>query len=51
MLLDYCKTFGLYFVKDKGITKEITIMSKNTFFNGNVVDLSKRIDNLEGYAD
>lgn len=46
LLLDYCKTFGLYFVKDK-YNKEITIMSKNTFFNGNVVDLSKRIDNLK----
>lgn len=43
VLLDYCKLFGLYFTKDIH-SKTINIMTKNTFFNGNVIDISNRID-------
>ena len=43
VLLDYCKLFGLYFVKDIH-TKTINILTKNSFFTGNTVDISDRID-------
>lgn len=43
VLLDYCKIFGLYFIKDI-YSKTISIMTKNNFFTGNVVDLNNRID-------
>lgn len=43
VLLDYCKLFGLYFVKDL-YSKSVSIMTKNEFFTGNVVDISNRID-------
>ena len=42
-LLDYTKLFGLYFIKDVG-SKKITICSRNTFFTGETVDFSDRID-------
>lgn len=42
-LLDYAKIFGLYFIKDVG-SKSIFICNRNTFFTGNVVDWSDRID-------
>lgn len=43
MLLSYCKLFGLYFVKDK-MKKKVYIMSRNTFFKNNIVDLTEKID-------
>lgn len=43
VLLDYCKLFGLYFVKDIH-SKTINILTKNSFFTGNTVDISDRID-------
>jgi len=42
-LLDYTKLFGLYFIKDR-YEKSIFICTRNTFFNGQVNDWSKRID-------
>lgn len=43
VLLDYCKLFGLNFVKDIH-TKTINIVTKNSFFTGNTIDISDRID-------
>lgn len=43
VLLDYCKLFGLYFTKDIH-SKTINIMSKNTFYNGNVININNKID-------
>lgn len=43
VLLDYCKLFGLYFVKDIN-SKTIDILTKNSFFTGNVIDISDRLD-------
>ena len=42
-LLDYSKLFGLYFIKDR-CEKSIFICTRNTFFNGQINDWSKRID-------
>lgn len=42
-LLAYCKTFGLVFHYDKG-RKQVTIMTKSSFYNGGVIDISERID-------
>lgn len=43
VLLDYCKLFGLYFTKDIH-SKTINILTKNSFFTGNTIDISDRID-------
>lgn len=43
LLLSYTKMFGLYFIKDV-YTKKISILTRNTFFNGEVVDIDDRID-------
>ena len=43
ILLNYCKLFGLYFKKDIH-SKTINIITKNHFFNGEVIDLNNRID-------
>ena len=43
VLLDYCKLFGMYFVKDIH-SKTINILTKNSFFTGNTIDISDRID-------
>lgn len=43
VLLDYCKLFGLYFTKDIH-SKTINILTKNSFFTGNVIDMNDRID-------
>lgn len=43
VLLDYCKLFGLNFIKDIH-SKTISIISKNSFFTGNIIDLSDRVD-------
>lgn len=43
VLLNYCKLFGLYFKKDIH-SKTIYIITKNNFFNGEVIDLNNRID-------
>lgn len=45
-LLNYSKLFGLYFIKDR-YNKSIFICTRNTFFNGQVNDWSKRIDYLK----
>lgn len=42
-LIDYTKLFGLQYIKDKD-SKSIYICSRNTFFTGNLVDWSDRID-------
>ena len=42
-LLDYCKLFGLYFVKDV-VDRKISIYSRNRYYTGEVVDISKAID-------
>lgn len=42
-LLGYCKMFGLNFIYDK-MNRKVQIVTRNTLYNNNVVDLSKRID-------
>lgn len=42
-LLDYCKLFGLYFIKDIN-SKTIHILSRNNFFQNNIVNLEDKID-------
>lgn len=42
-LLDYCKLFGLYFVKDVN-SKTINILSRNNFFKNNIVNWEDKID-------
>ena len=49
VLLDYCKLFGLYFTKDIH-SKTINIMTKNSFFSGNIIDINKRIDHTKGMS-
>lgn len=46
VLLDYCKLFGLYFTKDIH-SKTINILTKNNFFNGNIIDISDKIDHSQ----
>lgn len=46
VLLDYCKLYGLYFTKDIH-SKTINIMTKNSFFNNNIIDISNRIDHSQ----
>lgn len=43
VLLDYCKLFGLNFIKDIH-SKTISIINKNNFFTGKTIDISDRID-------
>lgn len=43
VFLDYCKLFGLYFVKDIN-SKTVDILTKNSFYTGNVIDISDRLD-------
>lgn len=43
VLLDYCKLFGLLFTKDIH-SRTINIMTKNTFFKNNIIDINERID-------
>lgn len=42
-LLSFCKVFGLHFIYDKG-TKTVTIATRNTLYDGEVIDLSERIN-------
>lgn len=42
-LLQYCKMFGLNFLQDEA-RKTISILTDKTFYNGNTIDLSARID-------
>lgn len=43
LLLSYTKMFGLYFIKDP-YQKKISILTRNKFFNGNIVDIDDKID-------
>ena len=43
LLLSYTKMFGLYFIKDP-YQKKISILTRNKFFNGNIVDIDDNID-------
>lgn len=43
VLLDYCKIFGLHFIQSTG-KKEISIVTRNTFYNRNLVNLEDKID-------
>lgn len=54
-LLSYCKSFGMYFVKDP-IRKQVTIMTRNTYYGKQErLDWTKRIDYsrdwIEGIAN
>ena len=42
-LLDYCKLFGLYFIKDIN-SKTVDIVTRNTFFTGKVHNYQTRLD-------
>lgn len=42
-LLAFCKVFGFIPVYDPG-AREVTIMSRNTFYTGEVLDFSRRVD-------
>jgi len=46
-LLSYCKMFGLVFLYDK-TTRTVSIMTRQNFYQDNVVDLTKRINQGEG---
>lgn len=48
-LLDYTKLFGLYFIKDV-FSKSIYICNRNTFFTGETLDWSDRIDYSKNIA-
>ena len=43
LLLSYTKMFGLYFIKDP-YQKKISILTRNKFFNGEIVDIENKID-------
>lgn len=50
-LLSYCKTFGLYFVKDQ-VKKSVEIMTRNTYYgNQEKVDWTHRIDHSKDIVD
>lgn len=42
-LLGYCKMFDLHFQKDSG-EKIIKILTRNNFYNGNIIDWNDKID-------
>lgn len=42
-LLGYCKMFDLHFQKDSG-EKAIKILTRNNFYNGNILDWNDKID-------
>lgn len=42
-ILSYTKTFGLHYLYDKG-TKTVRIVTRNTLFDGQTIDLRTRID-------
>lgn len=42
-LLSYCKLFNLFFTIDES-KKTVKIMTMNNYFNGNIVDISDKID-------
>ena len=42
-LLSYCKMFGLSILKDR-TAKKVSIMARGTFYTGEVVDMSERVD-------
>ena len=42
-MIDYCKLFNLYFEKDP-IEKVVTIRTRNNFYQGDVIDIEKKID-------
>lgn len=46
-LLSYCKMFGLQFLSDKG-NKRIKIIMRKNLYNGDTIDLTKRIDISRG---
>lgn len=46
-LLSFCKIFGLYFTYDVA-TKKVTIMKRNTLYQDEVIDLSRRVDTSKG---
>lgn len=43
LLLSFSKLFGLYYLKDC-VDKKISILTRNSFFNGEVVDIDNRVD-------
>ena len=42
-LLSYCKAFGLHFLYDK-VTRGISIVTRDTLYDGEMIDLTERID-------
>jgi len=48
-LLSYTKTFGLHYLYDKG-TKTVRIVSRNTLYDGQTLDLQERIDRSRDIA-
>lgn len=48
-LLSLCKMFGLYFVMDTA-TKQITIMTRNSLYTNETIDLTGRVDLSKGIS-
>ena len=48
-LLSICKMFGLYFVMDNA-TREITILKRNSLYQDDTIDLTKRVDLSKGIS-
>lgn len=48
-LLSFCKIFGLVFKYDRE-SKKVSIMPKKSFYNGTVVDLTKRVNIGKGIS-
>lgn len=48
-LLSLCKMFGLYFVMDSA-TKQITIMTRNSLYTNETIDLTGRVDLSKGIS-
>ena len=48
-LLSLCKMFGLYFVIDTS-TKKVTILKRNSLYQDETIDLSKRVDLSKGIS-
>ena len=46
-LLSYCKMFGLYFVMDNA-TKQVTILKRNSLYQDETIDLTRRVDLSKG---
>ena len=46
-LISYCKTFGLRFICDG---KSVTVLGRDEFFSGDLIDLTDRVDLSKGEA-